>query len=395
MKPKPTGSPMSDRMNTARTDKEIQVGHAVHVAHLVVVWMILVMIAGCGNDDRETGAASEGANREGISSVSHIDDIFTLEREVVLADSIFLAHLTYLDVDADGDFLLTDMLGEQVILYDRNGHHKKTLSTEPCDPGFPWSPFQARFKPDGNIIVRVIQWGYEFSNEGDCIGELSDEFGFPQSMGFGNSGNIYGFYVHGQQDTGYHIKEMNRHGEEIRNFGFDDTYFWYTMRHLSAPDIVVDRNDVVYHTKIFYPQIDTYDEEGNFIAQIGKKPDYYRELQVNDSDFAMGNDSQSASIESSGKFSTTRGLFLLNDETIMIEYFNDYKRKNKERDKEKGLVFMDLEGNDLFNENILTHINFIYAKDGFAYSFYDSTNSGKGFDGTHSIKVYRYLPELW
>ena len=76
----------------------------------------------------------------------------------------------------------------------------------------------------------------------------------------------------------------------------------------------------------------------------------------------------------------------------MIEYFNDYKRKNKERDKEKGLVFMDLEGNDLFNENILTHINFIYAKDGFAYSFYDSTNSGKGFDGTHSIKVYRYLP---
>ena len=258
---------MSDRMNTARTDKEIQVGHAVHVAHLVVVWMILVMIAGCGNDDRETGAASEGANREGISSVSHIDDIFTLEREVVLADSIFLAHLTYLDVDADGDFLLTDMLGEQVILYDRNGHHKKTLSTEPCDPGFPWSPFQARFKPDGNIIVRVIQWGYEFSNEGDCMGELSDEFGFPQSMGFGNNGNIYGFYVHGQQDTGYHIKEMNRHGEEIRNFGFDDTYFWYTMRHLSAPDIVVDRNGVVYHTKIFYPQIDTYDEEGNFIAK--------------------------------------------------------------------------------------------------------------------------------
>ena len=77
----------------------------------------------------------------------------------------------------------------------------------------------------------------------------------------------------------------------------------------------------------------------------------------------------------------------------MIEYFNDYERKNKERDKEKGLVFMDLEGNNLFNEDILTHINFIFAKDNFAYSFYDSTNSYKGFVETHSIKIYRYLPE--
>ena len=69
-------------MHTSGIGKEIRTGHAVHAAQLLVVWMILVMIAGCGNDDRETGAASGGANREGISSVSHIDDIFTLEREV-------------------------------------------------------------------------------------------------------------------------------------------------------------------------------------------------------------------------------------------------------------------------------------------------------------------------
>ena len=379
-------------MNTLRTGKETQVGHAAHVAQLLVVWMILVMIAGCGNDDRETGAAS-GANREGISSVSHIDDIFTLEREVVLTDSIFIAYPAHLDVDADGDFLITDqvVMGDQVILFDRNGHHKKTLSTEPCDPGFPWSPFQARFKPDGNIIVNISQWGYEFSNEGNCIGELSDEFGFPEAMGFDNRGHIYGFYVFGQQDTGYHIRKMNQHGKTIDKFGFDDTYFWYTSRHSPDPDIVVDRNGVVYHAKIFSPKVDTYDEEGNFVAQIGERPDYYRELQVNDSDFAMGNYSGSASIESSGKFSTTRGLFLLNGETIMIKISNEYNRKDK-KDKQRGLVFMDLEGNDLFNEDILTHINFIFAKDGFAYSFFDSTNSGKAFDGTYSIKVYRYSP---
>lgn len=236
-------------MYTSGISKEIRTGHAAHAAQWLVIWMILVMIAGCGNDDRETGAAS-GDNREGISFVSHIDDIFTLEREVVLTDSIYIANHTYLDVDADGDFLLTDLFGEQVVLYDRNGHHKKTLSTELCDSDFPWHPYQARFRPDGNIIVNSSQWGYEFSNNGECIGELSDEFGFPQSMGFGNSGNMYGFYVHGQQDAGYHIKEMNRHGEEIRSFGFDDKYFWYTMRNFSPPDIVVDRNGMVYHTKI-------------------------------------------------------------------------------------------------------------------------------------------------
>lgn len=378
-------------MHTSGIGKEIQTGHAVHAVQSLVVWMTLVMIAGCGNDARETGAAP-GANGEGISSVSHIDDIFTLEREVVLTDSVFLTHHTYLDVDEDGDFLLTDMIGKQVILYDRNGHHRKTLSTEPCDPGFPWSPWQARFKPDGNIIVNSSQWGYEFSNEGGCMGELSDEFGFPKSMGFGDNGNMYGFYVHGQQDTGYHIKEMNRNGEEIRSFGFDDTYFWYTMRNTPVPDIVVDRNGMIYHTKIFSPTIDKYDQEGNFAARIGEKPDYYRELQVNDDDFSMDNYSTSASIESLGKFSTTRGLFLLNDETIMIEYHNDYNIRNN-KDKQYGLMFMNLEENHLFNESILTHIYFIYAKDGLAYSFFDSTNSGKGFGITPSIKVYRYLPE--
>ena len=225
------------------------------------------------------------------------------------------------------------------------------------------------------------------------MGELNDEFGFPESMGFSDNGNMYGFYVHGQQDTGYYIKEMNRHGEEIRSFGFDDEYLWYTMRNSPDPDIVVDRNGMIYHTKIFSPTIDKYDQEGNFIARIGKKPDYYRELQVNDADFSMDNYSTSASIESLGKFSTTRGLFLLNDETIMIEYHNDYNRRNKKFDKEEGLTFMDLEGNRLFNEDILTHINFIYAKDNLAYSFYDSTNSGKGRVGPPSIKIYRYLPE--
>ena len=379
-------------MHTSGIGKEIRTSHAAHGAQLLVVWMMLVMVAGCGNDDHETNAAS-GDNGEGISSVTHIDDIFTLEREVVLTDSVFIGHYTYLDVDEDGDFLLTDMLGKQVILYDRNGHHKKTLSTEPCDPGFPWDPFQARFKPNGNIIVRVIQWGYEFSNEGDCMDELSDEFGFPTAMGFGNSGNIYGFYVHGQQDTGYYIKEMNRHGEEIRSFGFDDTYFWYTMRNLSLPDIVVDRNGMIYHTKRFSPRIDKYDQAGNFIAQIGEKPDYYRELQVNDSDFSMDNYSTSASIELLGKFSTTQGLFLLNDETIMIKYHNDYNRRNKKFDKEEGFMFMDLKGKSRFDQDILTHINFIFAKDNLAYSLYDSTNSGKGRATTPSIKIYRYLPE--
>ena len=379
-------------MNTSRIGKEVQTGHAARAAQSLVVWMMLVMTAGCGNDDRETGAAS-GANREDISSVSHIDDIFTLEREIVLTDSIDIKNHTYLDVDEDRDFLLTDILGEQVILYDRDGNYKKMLSTEPCDPDFPWHPYQSRFKPDGNIIVNSSQWGYEFSNEGDCIGELSDEFGFPQSMGFGDSGNMYGFYVHGQQDRGYHIREMNLHGEEIRSFGFDDKYFWYTMRNFSPPDIVVDRNGMVYHTKLFSPRIDKYDQEGNFIIRMGKKPDYYRTVRLNDSEFSEDNDSRWASIELLGRFSTTRGLFLLNDETIMVEYHNDYNRKNKKNDEIKGLVFMDLEGNSLFNEDILTHINFIYAKDGFAYSFYDSTNSGKGPGVPLSIKIYRYLPE--
>ena len=384
-------------MNTARRiDREIHVSHVSnHVAHMLLVWMMLVIVSGCGSREREIDAKSEDIpDRSTIISATHIDDIFTLEREVALTDSIFIAHYAYLDVDTDGDFLLTDMIGKQVILFDRNGYHKRTLSTEPCDPGFPWHPYQARFKPEGNIIVNSSEWGYEFSNDGDCIGKLSDEFGFPDAMGFDNRGDIYGFYVYGQQDTGYHIRKMNQRGKTIDKFGFDDTYFWYTSRYSPAPDIVVDQNGVVYHAKIFNPKIDKYDKKGNLITQIGKKPEYYREVRVNDSEFAEGNDSRSAAIKYSGKFSLTQSLSLLNDETIMVKYKNQYNR-NKKPDELIGLMFMDLEGNDIIGTDILTHINFVTAKNGFAYSLFDSTNTGKGLAaGAPSIKIYRYLPKL-
>ena len=56
-------------------------------------------------------------------------------------------------------------------------------------------------------------------------------------------------------------------------------------------------------------------------------------------------------------------------------------------------MVMDLEGNDLIGVDILSHISFITAKDGLAYSFFDSTNTGKGFAaGPPSLKIYRYLP---
>ena len=377
-------------MNTVGNDGKTQVGRTNNcVAHLLFGWMILIMIASCSNADREIDATSDDYSRKSISSVLHIDDIFTLEREVVLTDSIFIAHHTYLDVDTDGDFLLTDLFGQQVVLFDRNGHHKKTLSTELCDPGFPWSPFQARFKPDQNIIVNSSEWGYEFSNEGNCIGVMHDEFGFPYAMGFNDKGHIYGFYVHGQEGRGYHIRKMNQRGKPIDKFGYNDKYFWYTMRNFALPDIIIDRNNYVYHAKVFSSQIDKYDKQGDFVVKIEKRPDYYKELKVNDSEFAMGNDARSASQESSGKFSYTRQLFLLNDRTIMIRYDNEYKKDPNEK---FGLGFMDLEGNKFFDMDILTHIKFISAKDGLAYSFFDSTNRSKGYIGEPSIKIYRYLP---
>ena len=378
----------------ARSNKEVRVGRVRNrVAHMLLIWMILAIASGCGSRERGMDTKSENIpDHRRIMPAIHISDIFALTREVIFPDSIFIGHYTYLDIDADENFLITDLIGRQAILFDRNGHHKKTLSTEPCDPGFPWSPWQARFKPNGNIIVNSSQWGYEFSNDGDCMGELSDEFGFPKSMGFDNEGYMYGFYVHGQQDEGYHIRKMNEQGRPVDSFGFDDTYFWYTMRNTPVPDIIIDEDGYIYHAKIFNPGIDKYDKKGNFISQIGRKPDYYRTLQLNDSEFASDNDSRMASAKYNGKFSLTRSLWLLNNDAIMIKFNNTYNIKDN-KNEEEGLIVMDLEGNDLIGGDILTHISFITAKDGLAYSFFDSTNSGKGFAvGPPSLKIYRYLP---
>ena len=378
----------------ARNNKEVRVGRASNrVAHTLLAWIIVAMASGCGG--RETDAKPEIITKpRTIIDATHISDIFTLEKEVIFPDSIFIGHYTYLDVDADGDFLLTDLIGKQVILFDEDGNHKKTLSTEPCDPGFPWSPWQARFKPNGNIIVNSSLWGYEFSNDGICINELSDEFGFPKSMGFDNDGHMYGFYVHGQEDEGYHIRKMDEEGRSVKKFGFDDTYFWYTMRNTPVPDVIIDADGYIYHAKIFSPLVDKYNKDGKKFDQLGKKPDYYKSVKVDDNAFALGNDSRSASIEANGKFSLTRSLWLLNNNEIMIKFNNTYNRKN-DKNKKYSLTLMDLKGNYLISTDIFTHINFINAKNEFAYSFFDSTNSGKGFEvGPPSLKIYRYLPPL-
>ena len=164
------------------------------------------------------------------------------------------------------------------------------------------------------------------------------------------------------------------------------------MRHFSVPDIIVDRYDYIYHAQMFNPKIYKYNKKGDLIDQIGQKPEYYRNLKVNDSEFSENNYSPAVSMKYNGKFSLTRSLWLLNENTIMINFNNTYNRKNN-KDEEEGFMVMDLEGNDLIGEDILSHINFITAKDGFAYSFYDSTNTGKGFAaGPPSLKIYRYLP---
>ena len=123
------------------------------------------------------------------------DRYFSLERTIKLSEDVLIGQIGAVDVDRAGRLLITDIVQQQVILFDQSGRYIRTLSTESCSPGYNWDPLYSKFDPDGGIVV--VNNGFlslGFSKAGECIGTMRKMYMPPLALALGTNDDLYGYY---------------------------------------------------------------------------------------------------------------------------------------------------------------------------------------------------------
>lgn len=106
------------------------------------------------------------------SELMLFEDLFAVEDTLVLDPSVILGPIWFIDVDASGSVLITDMQGALAHLFAPTGKHQATYSMETCYPSdFGHSLWISRFAGDDRIIL--LSWGDNtivvFDRSGNCL----------------------------------------------------------------------------------------------------------------------------------------------------------------------------------------------------------------------------------
>lgn len=359
------------------------------VLMLFVLCVFIVQIA-CNNEQDYDRTIDVFVNAESIGR----GDGNSFKKYLEMVNVIQLSHETtvgainHLDFDENGRLLVTDQIGSQVLLYDSTGQLLSELSPDPCDPGFNWIPYEARFYPDGSILVtNGGPWGYRFSSKGDCIGPMDNSFIAPQLYDIDKNGNIYGVY----KENSYYIKKMNTNGEEIKRSEYESA-FANLFGQLGSGGLVCDDEGFVYLALPFSPYIRKYDSEGRFIGKIGWRPHYYEEIEQDIPYLAEPGQIHRAIQQVIQHKSITIDLFLLDKNALLVLYRNGYKAK-RELNKEMGIVVISTNGIPLIKEEIQgdRKLWFTAAANGYVYrEVLEHTLDSLSVDINPMIEVYKF-----
>lgn len=302
---------------------------------------------------------------------------FKKVKTIQLSSEVLIGEISYLDVDEQGNFLITDIIGKNLLIYDQEGKLKSKLSAEPCHPGFTFNPLKAKYNTNGQILLtNSIPWGFRFNNDGNCLGKVDKTFTAPVEFCFDNSGNIYGYY---QGNDGNYLCKMDSLGKEIARFGKFPSNFKNLLYRLEGGTIVCDKKGYVYNVNPVEPKIYKYNQKLELIATYKNEPSYYKMIQRD----LSTNQSQELLVEIGkvlkGK-TLTHSFFLLDDDRIMVQYITSGKC---------GVEILDLNGKLIASEIIVPDL-IMCAKYGKIYIVNEPQSDDWNNVPNPSIEVYQF-----
>lgn len=298
-------------------------------------------------------------------------------KSIKITNKILIGDINFLDIDKNGNILITDRIGNAVHILDREGKLLRTLTPDSCNPGFNWRPFKAYYDRHGDILVlNSIPWGYRFWGNGNCKGEMDITFIAPLHIYSLSDNSIVGYY---NLDDGLHLKMMNDKGKEKFRFGEFPSEYERLIYRFEGGGLVTDKDDNIYQLNFSSPEIFKYDKRGKLTQKFGKIPSYFRKIERD----LSSSDPKSA-------FSEIPKL--LKDKTIalsLFEYDTDKIMVQLYNGNFYGIQIYNLKGDYLLKDEIILDRQILSAKYGLIYFVYQPEPDANGNLPNPVLEVYK------
>ena len=105
------------------------------------------------------------------SELVPFEELFVFEDSLVLDPSVILGRIWFVDVDASGSILITDMASDLVHLFAPTGEHQASFSMDTClptDDGL--DPWAAQFAENDRVVLSDLSRSMVvFNRSGECL----------------------------------------------------------------------------------------------------------------------------------------------------------------------------------------------------------------------------------
>ena len=142
--------------------------------------------------------------------------ILTEVAQIQLSEDQPLGSIRYIDVNAEGDLLVSDVSAWTAHLFNRSGDFISSLRADPCYPGLEWRVLRAKYVSENRILaVNISGPSFFFDADGACIAAADSEF-YPlhDFCTFTGSNYIYGIGKNGPIPV---VKKMTELGQRIKD----------------------------------------------------------------------------------------------------------------------------------------------------------------------------------
>ncbi|MEO0247969.1 MAG: NHL repeat-containing protein [candidate division WOR-3 bacterium] len=178
-------------------------------------------------------------------------------------------------VEHKGEYYVTDMKGNRILVFNRQGKLRRTIGVVGSGPGELLRPAELAISKDD--LIHVLEGGNERVQIMTLEGKYVNHFpiGYTQGFAISSKGEIF----FGQPEKGKLISVYSRRGQLIKSFGdlrkVSDFYGQaYAQKNkvyellINRVDICIDRSDNVYATFRFAPVLQKYDPNGRLLWEV-------------------------------------------------------------------------------------------------------------------------------
>lgn len=300
---------------------------------------------------------------------------FRLTSTIQISDDVVIGEISHLDINKNGDILLTDVIGNAVFLFDKTGHIIKQLSTQPCQSSFIINPIEAKFFDSGTIFMTNSgPWGYLFNENGDCLSEVDKYFTPPYN--FCCSNYLYGIYPESETTK---ILKMDKKGKKIETILNKKFEFQKIINRWSIHNSVVYTNNSVFFVLATDPVLYKIDKNKK-LNSIDFSPSYFTRIEEDIIEYTGNKKELLDDLNNKIKDRTTiSSIFLFAKDKFLIQL--SHRGYN-------GIEIIDLKGNKLISEEILTNKYFLFVENGKLYRVVDNEIDQNGNIANPKIEVY-------